>query len=487
MRDELNLFKRKVSLCYLQPKERDFIPLRVGYFLAKKNKTKKRADFKTVALFSNNSNKHDKKREVELGRNARLITKSKPEVVLCFLDNEFWTGFFPLGYFIEIAKLIKKENEKISIIFLSKRKDKDVLGLIFAENLVDCLVDDFYLGEIDLVESFFGKKRLEGIFYKEDFQAESFGVPNNYSKKQHSKGVKCDKKVFLDAQYPSPYLSGILRPQLTAVKKDARKKFSCPIFSSWGCKFGCHFCLRSLRAKKIDFFSPQRFFDEIEYLNSLGFFNFFVADDVFSLEKTRLKSLVLEFEKRKAKNASLAGVSFYVMTRMEEFKSEAIVRLLRKMQVSRVQIGLQTINPKLDFLMKREAGETDKLVKIKQWMDRYGIKMNLDIILGLPGDTIVYAKKTLDFALSLGPAHLQIKQLYLNPATLLARQRDEYGIKTEKINEDDLGVVFVESANGEVGENYFKEVARYYLKKLEFAEKVTYRITTKDLTRTKFN
>lgn len=471
--------EQKVAVCYLHPPGRNFIPLEIGYFLAKKSDYKKRINFKIITLFSNGA---EIKRDVnQFARNTDLILKEKCDAVFFFLDNELWTGFFPLVYLLKIVKRIRRKNKNIFIGFVSKRKDEEIFALIFKDHLVDCFIENELDGGSSMVSSILKKEIIEGVIYRNDYLDQPSRIAENFKNNSAQSFCDKDKNYFVDKNIQSPYLLNILKPFLFEIKKDEREKFLCPIFSSRGCKFGCHYCFRSVKFKKISLFSPKRFFDEIEYLVGLGFFNFFVADDVFSLEKKRLKSLVLEFQKRRRRNESIGKISFYIMTRIEEFEDEEGVRLLKVLNVKRVQVGLQTINPKLDFLMKRGAGSTKRLIEIKQWLDRSLIKINIDIILGLPRDTVFYAKRTLDFALSIKPAHLQIKQLYLNPNTLLACEKDKHRIKTEELGKDDMGVPFVESSAGEVSPKYFKEVSDYYLVKMKKTRDVSYRITMKDL------
>jgi hypothetical protein len=479
MAKNLDLLRQEIIFCYIHPLGRDFIPLELGYFLSKKTKNEKRFNFKMAPLFLSEE-KHEEK-ENTLIENTKLILGKKSRAIFFWLDNELWTGFFPLNYFLKIVCLIKKHNENIFVVFVSKRKDQAILDLILQNNLVDCFLQRNDNQGLELIEGILAKKKMDGVFYKEDFLSQSLSKSKKNQTKISQNSFKIRRDDYVDTKKPSPYLSNVLKLKLLEIKKENRKSFFCPIFSSRGCGFGCHYCFRSVKFEKIQLFSPERFFDEVEYLVALGFLNFFVADDVFSLKKERLQSLLLEFIRRKTKNKSLENVSFYIMTRIEEFEDEKCVEILHTLQVKRVQIGLQTIHPKLDFLMKREKGTVQRLVIIKAWLDKWQIKTNLDIILGLPNDTIFYAKKTIDFALALNPAHLQIKQLYLNSNTLLACQRDRYKIKTENIKATLLGVPFVESAVGEVGPKYFEVLSQYCLEKLKNSKQISYRVTLQNL------
>ena len=73
-------------------------------------------------------------------------------------------------------------------------------------------------------------------------------------------------------------------------------------------------------------------------------------------------------------------------------------------------------------------------------------RINLDLIYGLPGQTLQGWRRTLEFALSLAPDHLSLYSLELHPGTPMA-QRVSAGLLT--LPDEDLGRGMMESA-GEI-------------------------------------
>jgi hypothetical protein len=64
-------------------------------------------------------------------------------------------------------------------------------------------------------------------------------------------------------------------------------------------------------------------------------------------------------------------------------------------------------------------------------LDAHGVVFGLDLIYGLPGDTLGGFFKSLDFALSLAPNHLDIFGLSVLPGTELWEKREELGLEAE--------------------------------------------------------
>jgi len=148
------------------------------------------------------------------------------------------------------------------------------------------------------------------------------------------------------------------------------------------------------------------------------------------------------------------------MSRIETLDSAQTIDFLKKLNVIKIQIGLQTINPKLDFYMRRKEGTTLKLGPIKRWLDEANILCSIDVIAGLPKDTLKYFKETLDFAVSLNPSLIQIKQLYLNPNTFFYFHQKDFGIRAENFLDKKLVAPLVVQGEG-IGKEYYQGAFDY--------------------------
>jgi len=493
------IFGKKILFFYFHPILFSYTPLDLGYVLAKieeessKNFTSPlnsfHFQFTPINFIHNSLERTDgfKKAaekfclENEKKRVVRLVEKEKPAAIFFFLDNVLWSGFWGLNGALEIVKEIRKsQKEELKNIFIGFQSYKitgEVMKKVFDLELIDCWVGENPALSFFKTDKILKKEKVANVYYhfnQEDFRQEKEARLQRRINLINQKGHIDD---FIDEQFPSPYLTGTMDSFFHSLKNIK----SAYLYSSFGCVFGCYYCFRSIKFSKLQLFSPKRFYDEIEYIVSkFGIHRFSVLDDFFITSEERLRQFVDEFEKRKKKNKKLKEVELFIMARIENFTSQKIAQLLKKINVWDIQIGLQTINPKLEKYMRRKEGSYRKLVEIAKWLKEAGIYFKLDIIAGLPGDDIDYFKKTVDFGLSLKPSFIQVKQLYLNPGTLFHLKRDEFGIEDEGFlsSRYKFGVPFVLGSNKEnrIGRKYFKEAFEYVMDKFEKEEKMGFKI-----------
>ena len=95
-----------------------------------------------------------------------------------------------------------------------------------------------------------------------------------------------------------------------------------------------------------------------------------------------------------------------------------LINLLKKYHISRVSIGVQTFNEKLQKIINRPFDKNilnEKILKLKE----AGINnINLDMIYAIPQQTINEFEKDLDDAISLNPNHLSVYSLILEEHTI---------------------------------------------------------------------
>jgi coproporphyrinogen III oxidase-like Fe-S oxidoreductase len=214
----------------------------------------------------------------------------------------------------------------------------------------------------------------------------------------------------------------------------------------------------------------------MEYLASRFLISrFFVLDDAFLYSKRRLSEFAAEFRSRIERNPRMSQVRLFVMARPETIDEE-VIDILATLNVICIQIGLQTVNPALQHYMKRTV-DTLHFHRIRTWMAKHDMKLQLDIVVGLPGDTADWMKETLRFALLLSPFSMQIKQFYLNPNTLFHVDRKEYGIEidTDRV---DFDAPYVIQANG-INERYFEETNAFIMEQINDHPQVLWKYLSK--------
>ncbi len=102
------------------------------------------------------------------------------------------------------------------------------------------------------------------------------------------------------------------------------------------------------------------------------------------------------------------------------------VNALRLMGVNRMSIGMQTANAE----ELRLLGRTHRADEVKMAVDavnRGGIdNFNLDLMYGIPSQTVESFGRTLDFVKSLSPTHISVYGLQLEEGTPLYNRREKY-------------------------------------------------------------
>lgn len=96
------------------------------------------------------------------------------------------------------------------------------------------------------------------------------------------------------------------------------------------------------------------------------------------------------------------------------------LRFLRELGVTRVSMGIQTLDDRVLQRMNRRHTRRQSLAAMEA-LATSGLTWNIDLILGLPGSTRLRAQKDLETILSYAPPHLSAYFLSVEPGTVLTR------------------------------------------------------------------
>jgi oxygen-independent coproporphyrinogen-3 oxidase len=100
--------------------------------------------------------------------------------------------------------------------------------------------------------------------------------------------------------------------------------------------------------------------------------------------------------------------------------SPSYLEELRKAGYTRISVGMQSSHPDLLRLLEREH-TTLNVVDAVKWARKAGFNnLNLDLIYGLPYQTIPQWRDSLEFAINLNPEHLSLYALTIEAGTPLA-------------------------------------------------------------------
>jgi len=203
-------------------------------------------------------------------------------------------------------------------------------------------------------------------------------------------------------ELPSPYLTGVIDTHTTP---------GILWQLSRGCSFTCDFCFDSRGIHGVRHFSLERVELELRHFAATGVTQVFVLDSTFNLNPERAKK-ILRMIKKYAPN-----IHFHFEVR-NEFIDREMAKLFAQTACS-LQIGLQSADQEVLRLVGRSFNKADFSAKVGLLNDS-GAVFGFDLIYGLPGDTLEGFRRTLDYALSLYPNHLDVFPLAVLPGTRLA-------------------------------------------------------------------
>ena len=113
-----------------------------------------------------------------------------------------------------------------------------------------------------------------------------------------------------------------------------------------------------------------------------------------------------------------------------ELLNVGIARRLGALDCS-LQVGLQSVNRKTLETVGRPGFDRKAFARNIAMLGAQGVSFGLDLIYGLPGDSLRDFEEGIDFALGLEPNHLDLFPLTLLPGTELKERAAELGIEAE--------------------------------------------------------
>lgn len=209
---------------------------------------------------------------------------------------------------------------------------------------------------------------------------------------------------------PSPYLSGTLNPS----------EYDGLLWElSRGCPFNCSFCCESRGISGVRYYDSDRIRDELRLFEEKGVEQIWVLDPTFNVKKDRALTILNMIEE-------IAPQIHFTFEVRAELLDEEIAEAFSRIHCS-LQIGLQSSSD--DVLKKlNRTIKADEFIEKIALLNKYGVVFGLDLIYGLPGDSISGFKQSLDFAVELIPNHLDIFRLSVFPGTELYDEADSLGL-----------------------------------------------------------
>ncbi len=206
---------------------------------------------------------------------------------------------------------------------------------------------------------------------------------------------------------PSPILTGAL---------DMSRNRGLLWELSRGCPFACEFCFESKGSGKVRSFSLERVRAELEMIRDAGIQQVFVLDPTFNVNKKRVLT-ILEWI------AELTPHTYYYFEVRTEFLDEETAHAFASVPCT-LQIGLQSASSEVLKNINRRF-DPDEFRYKTGLLGEAGVSFGVDLIYGLPGDSLKGFRSSIDYALSLEPNHLDLFPLAVLPGTALYDRREE--------------------------------------------------------------
>ncbi len=190
---------------------------------------------------------------------------------------------------------------------------------------------------------------------------------------------------------------------------------------SRGCAFHCTYCYEGRGEGGVRAFSRARVEAELDLLVREGAKRIFVLDPTFNWKRERALELLSLFAER-------GKAVVWKFEARAELLDRSLARAFARLDAS-IQIGLQSADPEVLARVGRPGFDPDRFASKVALLDAEGLTWGLDLIYGLPGDTLRGFSKSLDYALGLGPNHLDVFCLAVLPGTELAVRAGEFGLR----------------------------------------------------------
>jgi len=322
------------------------------------------------------------------------LLKDSPDVI--GFSSYIWNIQKVLG----ISHLLKKLHPTVKIVLGGPQVTATADAILTENEWVDVVVQGE--GEQTFAELLkyyrdnnFGIEEIQGISYR-----------------THGKIQSNPARPLLENldDIPSPFNEGIDDESHTILIETQR-----------GCPFECGFCSYHKNFKSVRNFSLERVKKDLSHLIGSGVKRLFLADPTFNLNPKRAKE-ILKFI------GSINNKGTVINTELRaELLDQETVDLAEKAGITFLEIGLQSTNPVTLELI----GRATNLIKFEngiRLLEKSKIQYVIQLIIGLPGDSLNTFKNSMDYALSLASDKLQVFELQLLPGSAIYDNGDQYGM-----------------------------------------------------------
>ncbi len=212
----------------------------------------------------------------------------------------------------------------------------------------------------------------------------------------------------------SPYLEGIL---------DAADEQMLLLETIRGCIFNCKFCYYPKSYDALYFLSQDKIEANLRHASQRGVREVVLLDPTLNQKRD-----FAAFLRLLARCNPEPRFKYFGELRAEGINAE-IARLLREANFTDVEIGLQSVDPLAMDLMDRKNNMKAFERGVRAMLDE-GIRVKVDLIIGLPGDTVDSVRRGMHYIRDTGLySEVQVFNLAILPGTAFRHEAETLGLK----------------------------------------------------------
>ncbi len=212
----------------------------------------------------------------------------------------------------------------------------------------------------------------------------------------------------------SPYLAGML---------DAAEESSLLLQTTRGCVFNCKFCYYPKSYDKQYYLAPELIRASLRHAREKSVRELFMLDPTLNQRKDFAEFLTVLAEENPGQQFRYFG----------ELRAEGInektAHLLRAANFTEVEVGLQSVGPDAMDLMDRKNNLRAFERGVRAMMAE-GIDVKVDLIVGLPGDSVESVRRGMHYLRDNGLySDVQVFNLAILPGTAFRHEAEELGLR----------------------------------------------------------
>ena len=191
--------------------------------------------------------------------------------------------------------------------------------------------------------------------------------------------------------------------------------------TSRGCPLRCVYCLYHHYHRGLGVITPRDLTARLTVLRGRGAREIRFVDPTFNAHPAFDDILAALVRANSSRSLAFFG----------EIRADTLTRaqadLLAKANVRDVEVGIQSVSPSVLNAIRRPTDLAAASRGIR-WLIKRGIRVTVDVMYGLPGQTLQDVKRSIQWTQGLGRVNLQCLQTLLLPGTNLRRNRARWKI-----------------------------------------------------------